>query len=113
MKAHNLIILASALALALMLIATINVRADADGDDDDDHHCWNESWGDGWWGFWLMPMMFGGILIFFLVVFLLQHEARGNTSGPNNEAMKVAMDRYACDDIDRAQYIRILEDIKR
>ena len=113
MKQYIILILAIIMA-TLVVIGSMTASADTDEDGDDEHdHCMGEFWGDGWWGFWMIPMMFGFIIISFFVILLLRHNEGSRVSSSKNQSMSFIKERYARGEIERNEYLRIQEDLKR
>ena len=99
--------------LALTLLVSPDVEGDT-GDGDEDHdHCMDGYWDNGWGAPWMITMIIGGSLIA-LLFFMISRTSNGAHSSPiRTSAANLAMDRYARGEIDRNEYLRIIEDLKR
>lgn len=111
---HRFMVLSILLTLVFVLSAPLlgEVRATGENNtsEEEEEHCWEEFWEDGPSGFWMMPMMFGMIMIVFVIVLLL----RTQTSIPSQRstAIDTLQSRYARGEINREEYLRIFEDLK-
>ncbi len=114
MNSKYLIIIVSIITLAILIFGTNNVRADADEDGNEDHdHCMSEFWGAGWGENWVMPVVIGAVLIALLFFMILRTDEHGGSLNSQSNAANLAMDRYARGDIERNEYLRIIEDLKK